>query len=85
MSFGRLRQRIVLKCVPHGQHDYFSLFIQSDHCFQALSLPLFFLKLSTYTTLRLRNFEAKAGYQDRKEDLPVMTTHYFIYSTKSKI
>ena len=27
-SFGRLRQRIVLKCVPHVQHDYFSSFIQ---------------------------------------------------------
>ena len=23
MSFGRLRQRILLKCVPHVQHDYF--------------------------------------------------------------
>ena len=22
-SFGRLRQRMVLKCVPHMQHDYF--------------------------------------------------------------
>jgi len=28
MSFGGLRQRIVLKCVPHVQHDYFSSFIQ---------------------------------------------------------
>ena len=28
LSFARLRQRIVLKCVPHVQHDYFSSFIQ---------------------------------------------------------
>ena len=43
LSFGRLRQRIVLKCVPHvqhAQHDYFSSFNQSDHCFLAWSLPL---------------------------------------------
>ena len=40
LSFGRLRQRIVLKCVPHVQHDYFSSFNQSDHCFLASSLPL---------------------------------------------
>jgi len=39
-SFGRLRQRIVLKCVPHVQHDYFSSFNQSDHCFLTSSLPL---------------------------------------------
>ena len=40
MSFGRLRQRILLKCMSHVQHDYFSSFNQSDHCFLALSLPL---------------------------------------------
>ena len=40
LSFGRLRQRIELKCVPHVQHDYFPSFNQSDHCFLALSLPL---------------------------------------------
>ena len=40
LSFGRLRQRIVLKCVPHVQHDYFSSFNQSDNCFLASSLPL---------------------------------------------
>ena len=28
----------VLKYVPHVQHDYFSSFNQSDHCFLALSL-----------------------------------------------
>ena len=38
MSFGRLRQRIPLKSVPHVQHDYFSPFNQSDHCFLAWSL-----------------------------------------------
>ena len=37
---GRIRQRIVLKCVPHVQHDYSFSFNQSDHCFLALSLPL---------------------------------------------
>ena len=39
LSFGRLRQRILLKCVPHVQHDDFSSFNQSD-CFLASSLPL---------------------------------------------
>ena len=38
-SFGRLLQRIVLKCVQHVQHDYFSSFNQSKHCFLVLSLP----------------------------------------------
>ena len=38
LSFGRLCQRIGLKCVPHVQHDYFSSFNQSDHCFLASSL-----------------------------------------------
>ena len=42
MSFGRLRQRILLKCVPHVQHDYSSSFnqLQSDQCFLASPLPL---------------------------------------------
>ena len=40
LSFGRLRHRIPLKCVPHVQHDYFSSFNQSDHCFLPLSMPL---------------------------------------------
>ena len=30
-SFGRLRQNIAPKSVPHVQHDYFSLFNQSNH------------------------------------------------------
>ena len=40
-------KRIVLKCVPHVQHDYFSSFNQLYHCFLALSLPFpsSFLKL----------------------------------------
>ena len=37
-SFDRLRQRIMFKCVPHEQHDYFSSCNQSDHCFLASSL-----------------------------------------------
>ena len=40
LSFGRLRQSIVLKCVPHVQYDNFSPFNQSDDCFLASSLPL---------------------------------------------
>ena len=46
-----LRQRIVLKCVPHEQHDYFSLFNQSDHFFLAslLLLPSSLLKLLIFT------------------------------------
>ena len=40
LLFGRLRQRILLNCVPHVQHDDFALFNQSDHCFLASSLPL---------------------------------------------
>ena len=40
-AFGR-RQRILLKCVPHVQHDHSSSFnqLQSDHCFLASPLPL---------------------------------------------
>ena len=30
-SFGRLRQKVARKCVPHVQHDYFSSFNQSNH------------------------------------------------------
>ena len=39
--------KIALKSVPHVQHDYFSLFNQSNHWFVALSLPFTssFLKL----------------------------------------
>ena len=40
MLFGRLHQRILLMCVPHVQHDYFSSFIQSYHCLLALLLAL---------------------------------------------
>ena len=40
MSIGRLRRRILLRYVPHVQHDYVSSFNQSDHCFLGLSLPL---------------------------------------------
>ena len=42
----------MLKCVPRVQHDYFSSFNQSNHCFLALSLPLppSLLKLSNWFT-----------------------------------
>ena len=42
-SFGRLRQNVAPKSVPHVQHDYFSSFNQSNHWFVALSLPSSFL------------------------------------------
>ena len=55
LSFGRWRQRIVLKCVPHVQHYQFSSFNQSDHCFLASSLPLpsSLLRLSNSSYVRL--------------------------------
>ena len=31
LSFDRLRQRIVLKCVPHVQHDYFSSLLRVNN------------------------------------------------------
>ena len=34
-----------LKCVAHVQHDCFSSFNQSDHCFLGSSLPLSLLQL----------------------------------------
>ena len=39
-SFGRLRQNIAPKSVPHVQHDYFSSFNQLNHWFVALTLTL---------------------------------------------
>ena len=45
-SFGRLRQKVAPKSVPHVQYDYFPLFNQPNHRFVALSLPLPFLKLA---------------------------------------
>ena len=30
----------MIKCAPHVQHDYFSSFNQSDHCFLVSSLLL---------------------------------------------
>ena len=36
-SFGRLRQKIAPKSVPHVQHDYFASSNQSFHCFPSLS------------------------------------------------
>ena len=39
-SFGRLRQNIAPKSVPHVQHDYFSSLNQSNHWFVALPLTL---------------------------------------------
>ena len=36
----RLADYVLLKCVHHEQHDYFSPFNQSDHRFLRLSLQL---------------------------------------------
>ena len=44
-SFDRLRQNITSKSVTHAQHDYFSTFNQSKHCFVALSLPFLLANL----------------------------------------
>ena len=44
-SFGRLRQKVAPKSVPHVQHDYFSSFNRSNRRFEALPLPSSFLKL----------------------------------------
>ena len=59
----RLRQRIVLKCVLHVQHDYRSLFNQSDHCFLASSLllPSSFLRLPFFA-----EEDGKEMYQNEK-------------------
>jgi len=57
-SFGRLRQNIAPKSVPHMQHDYFSSFNQSHHYFVALSLtlPSSNLKLPIMDTLLVSLF-----------------------------
>ena len=40
LMFGRLGHRILLKCVPHVQHAYFSSFNQSDHRLMVLKFPV---------------------------------------------
>ena len=61
---GKLRQNTAPKSVPHGQHDYFSSFNQSNHWFVALSLTL---PLS----------DLKHGDGDRKSNLfPVEILHF---------
>ena len=40
LSFGRLRQKIVLKWVLHLWHDYLSSFNQSDHCFSGIDVDV---------------------------------------------
>ena len=66
MSFGTLRHRIVQKCLPHVQHDYFSPFNQSDHCFLASSLPMVssLLKLSNreFTQPRLQRQQERGKF-----------------------
>ena len=54
-SFGRLRQKIAPKCVPHVQHDYFSSFNQWNHWFVALSLTSSNLKFPYVKTLHQKS------------------------------
>ena len=53
-SFGRQRQNIAPKSVPHVQHDYFSSFNQASHWFVTLSwsLPSSFVKLPFISSTR---------------------------------
>ena len=70
--FGRLRQRIVLKCVLHVLHDYFSSFNQSDHCFVASSL----LKLpNVLITAELPDFSPR--YQFDNSDFQMESSARF--------
>ena len=58
LSFGRLRQKFVLKCVPNVQHDYISSFNQSGHCSLASSLPLSLLKVPNVQTNAYPHFDS---------------------------
>ena len=49
LMFGTLSHRILLKCVPHVQHAYFSSFNQSDHRLLVLPLPPSLLKFPVST------------------------------------
>ena len=51
--------RVARECVPHVQHDYFSSFNQSDHCFLASSLlrPCVRFPTGTRAAGRLRTAE----------------------------
>ena len=66
LAFGRLRQRIVLKCLPHVQHDYFSSFNQSDHCFLASSLLLTSSLLKFPNGQSQRNLRACITFHEKK-------------------
>ena len=66
LSFGRLRQKIAPKSVPHVQHDYFSSFNQSYHWFRVLPLPSSFLKLCVpnweWNSRQIMANERRCGY-----------------------
>ena len=66
-SFGRLRQNIAPKSVPHVQHDYFSSFNQSNHCFVALSLTLPSLNLKLPNKERTACNDKSTLYNDEKQ------------------
>ena len=72
MSLGRLRQRMLLKCVPHVQHDNFSSFNQSDHCFLVLALLL----LSSLLPIReFKIYDATVA----KTSLKIASSSFSIY------
>ena len=56
-SFDAQRQIIVLKCLLHVQHDYFSSFNQSDHCFKPWLSP------SSLSKLHVRVIEQRFSAQ----------------------
>ena len=97
-SFGRLRQKIVPKRVPHVQHDYFSSLNQSNHLFVALSSPLpsSFLNLTPYfrgfaarldrKTRQLRSLALiKPLQQSRKQSSLILVFQSFIPISHTKI
>ena len=74
-SFGRLRQNIAAKSVPHVEHDCFSSFNQSNHWFVALSLTL------PSSNLKLPNYCCAVMLLLKSE---IETFHVVVWHTTSK-
>ena len=77
-SFGRLRQNIATKSVPHVQHDYFSSFNQSNHWFAALSLtlPSSNVKLPTDVSNTVRTLTRRAHMFCDSDDISTDETKH---------
>ena len=68
---------MVLKCVPHVQHDYFSALNQSHHCFLGSSLPLLssllpnelYVSSVTPSPERMTNFAERIHDEEKRQDL----------------